>query len=113
MEPRADEKLNGEVVVAGACGKLHSVVLTEEGNVWSWGAYSHGQLGTGDLSKKTYPFGWCGPARVSSLDKSQRSVACGQFHTVLIDGAGDLWTRGTKDHGAHGHNSVWDVTSAR
>ncbi len=113
MEPRAVESLNGEVVVAGACGKLHSVVLTEEGNVWSWGAYSHGQLGTGDLSKKTYPFGWCEPIRVSSLDKSQRSVACGLYHTVLIDGAGDLWTCGTKDHGAHGHNSVWDVTSPR
>lgn len=35
MEPRAVEELHGEVVVAGSCGKLHTVVLTEEGNVWS------------------------------------------------------------------------------
>jgi len=52
MDPRVVDGLHGQVVVAASCGKLHTVVLTEEGNVWSWGAYSHGQLGTGDVSKK-------------------------------------------------------------
>lgn len=110
MDPRVVNALHGEVVVAAACGKLHTVVLTEEGNVWSWGAYGHGQLGLGDVSKKLHPFGWVEPTRIKSLDKTVRSVACGQFHTVMIDGMGDLWSCGTKDHGAHGQDSLWDVS---
>jgi hypothetical protein len=32
-----------------AAGGLHSVVSASDGEVWSWGGNTHGQLGTGDL----------------------------------------------------------------
>lgn len=38
-----------------ACGYAHTLVLTDEGQVYVWGANSYGQLGTGNKSNQSYP----------------------------------------------------------
>ena len=38
-----------------ACGYAHTLVLTDEGQVYAWGANSYGQLGTGNKSNQSYP----------------------------------------------------------
>ena len=35
-----------------ACGYAHTLVLTDEGQVYAWGANSYGQLGTGNKSNQ-------------------------------------------------------------
>ncbi|XP_016391746.1 RCC1 and BTB domain-containing protein 2 isoform X2 [Sinocyclocheilus rhinocerous] len=42
---------NGEV----ACGYAHTLALTDEGFIYSWGANSYGQLGTGNKSNQAVP----------------------------------------------------------
>lgn len=38
-----------------ACGYAHTLVLTDEGQVYVWGANSYGQLGIGNKSNLSYP----------------------------------------------------------
>ena len=38
-----------------AAGHGHVLALGHNGSVWSWGANSAGQLGTGSLSERTLP----------------------------------------------------------
>ncbi|CAI5480586.1 unnamed protein product [Closterium sp. Yama58-4] len=44
-----------ERVVAVACGWRHTVVLSEGGNVYSWGRATSGQLGHGDTTDRNLP----------------------------------------------------------
>ncbi|CAI5507255.1 unnamed protein product [Closterium sp. Naga37s-1] len=44
-----------ERVVAVACGWRHTVVLSEGGNVFSWGRATSGQLGHGDTTDRNLP----------------------------------------------------------
>ena len=37
------------------CGKEHSLLLTEHGQVFSWGGGSRGQLGHGNLASEDKP----------------------------------------------------------
>lgn len=47
--------LMGQRVVTVACGHLHSVAITQEGRLWSWGCGSDGRLGHGDEIDQVTP----------------------------------------------------------
>ncbi|XP_067419213.1 RCC1 and BTB domain-containing protein 2 isoform X4 [Emydura macquarii macquarii] len=47
--------LQGIRVQRVACGYAHTLVLTDEGQLYAWGANSYGQLGTGNKSNQSYP----------------------------------------------------------
>ncbi|NXO36214.1 RCBT2 protein, partial [Locustella ochotensis] len=47
--------LQGIRVQRVACGYAHTLVLTDEGQIYAWGANSYGQLGTGNKSNQSYP----------------------------------------------------------
>lgn len=47
--------LQGIHVQKIACGFAHTLVLTDEGGLYAWGANSYGQLGTGNKSNQSYP----------------------------------------------------------
>ena len=60
-----------------ACGDVHSVALSENGHMWSWGTGS--QTGHWTTEKVSVP------KRVESLgQKNVLSVACGAYHSVAI-----------------------------
>uniref|UniRef100_A0A672NR48 RCC1 and BTB domain containing protein 2 n=2 Tax=Sinocyclocheilus grahami TaxID=75366 RepID=A0A672NR48_SINGR len=63
---------NGEV----ACGYAHTLALTDEGFVYSWGANSYGQLGTGNKSNQAVP-------TLINMDKERivEVAACHTSHT--------------------------------
>ena len=42
--------LRGMQVVSAVAGGAHSICITSDGNVWSWGDCGFGQLGLGDLT---------------------------------------------------------------
>jgi len=112
MDPRQVAALQSRIIVGAACGKLHTVALTEEGRVYSWGCYGQGQLGVGEVPKEKYPYGFVPPLKINGIDRI-RAVACGYFHTVMIDDKGDLLTCGTHEHFAHGHDSNWDIPAPK
>lgn len=47
--------LDGLIFLQVACGYAHTLALTDEGFVYSWGANSYGQLGTGNKSNQAVP----------------------------------------------------------
>jgi alpha-tubulin suppressor-like RCC1 family protein/streptogramin lyase len=100
-----------EGVASAAAGTQHSLATDVGGQVWAWGGNSYGQLGNGysgnngDASQDvSTPF-------VVNLDSdfwnNARLVACGDRHSVLLQGNFDstyyyLFAWGANDHGQVG-----------
>ncbi|XP_054837874.1 RCC1 and BTB domain-containing protein 2 isoform X4 [Eublepharis macularius] len=62
-----------------ACGFAHTLVLTDEGQLYAWGANSYGQLGTGKRSNQSYP----APVTVAK----DRLVEVAAYHSVHTSAA--------------------------
>lgn len=100
---------DGEPVLMVACGKEHTVVLTQGGGVYTFGHGQFGQLGHGDENKQIEP------RRVptaafrpngSAEGPGERvvMVAAGGGHTVALSEAGHVFTWGWGCYGQLGHN---------
>lgn len=68
--------LQGIRVQRVACGYAHTLVLTDEGQIYAWGANSYGQLGTGNKSNQSYP-----TPVVVEKDRIIEIAACHSAHT--------------------------------
>ncbi|XP_064984347.1 ultraviolet-B receptor UVR8-like [Musa acuminata AAA Group] len=75
-----------------ACGEYHTAAISEDGDVYTWGLGSMGQLGhcspqSGDKELL--------PRRVVALDGiTVKDVACGGVHTCALTAQGSLYTWG-------------------
>ncbi|XVF85951.1 hypothetical protein PTKIN_Ptkin17bG0158800 [Pterospermum kingtungense] len=85
-----------------ACGGRHAVLVTKQGEIFSWGEESGGRLGHGvatDIPR---------PKLIDTLSGMNfESVACGEYHTCAVTASGDLftWGDGTHNSGLLGHGS--------
>ena len=70
--PKPLPALEGKRIIQIASGDYHDVALTEGGEVWTWGAGSHGQLGTGKIT--------------TMQDEPERVVFAGEETKQQIDG---------------------------
>jgi alpha-tubulin suppressor-like RCC1 family protein len=103
--------LEGVRVASVATNESHTLLLTEEGQVWSCGAGFCGILGHGDLS------GAAQPRIVEALAHTRIvDVAVGVRHSVAVSEKGQVFTWGAADMGQLGHGSTedrevhtWDV----
>lgn len=86
-EPTYVDALRGVGVRQIACGSGHTVVLTTEGEVYTWGRGDDGRLGHGDNGWKYVP-------RITQSLAGQVvcQVTCGSYHTAAVTGNGDLYT---------------------
>ena len=90
-----------------ALGVDHIVVLDENGEVWTAGCNQYGALGIGENAGKY----WYG-TQIETLRKVTvgdgsvkiRAVAAGQYHTILIDENGGVWTAGYNSDGQLGRS---------
>ncbi|XP_065332250.1 uncharacterized protein ca isoform X2 [Cloeon dipterum] len=74
------------VQVCGAHG--HSVVLTDDGEVWAFGSGAFGQLGAPNLPKSSVPL-------LIDLPEKIRLIACGYFHCLAVSTTENLYTWGS------------------
>ncbi len=86
-----------------AAGQWHTVVLSSEGTVFTFGSGAAGSLGHGDSDPRHVPIpieyeGIAGHAIVQ--------VAAGQYHTVLLSADGRVFTFGWGNLGALGHGDL-------
>jgi E3 ubiquitin-protein ligase HERC3 len=115
------DALRGMRVINIAAGGQHSVCVTDDGRVWSWGDCRKGQLGLGDL-RFAVSAGWHTgvpwPCLVESLceenlasndvlngSDSVTKVSCGKEHTMFLTQSGKLYVSGSNRYGALGINS--------
>ena len=83
-------------IMSCCCGELHTVCLSqEEGNVYSFGRNTEGQLGQGHNSSLSIP------NSIPNLPKIKR-ISCGLNFTVCIDNEGTMWSFGENDSGQLG-----------
>lgn len=85
-----------------SCGSGHAVLVTRQGEIFSWGKESGGRLGHGaDLD-------FSHPKLIDALrGMNIEIVACGEYHTCASTFSGDIytWGDGTYNCGLLGHGS--------
>jgi len=107
--PRIVNALQHLRITAAAAGYNHSLALTEDGTVFSWGENSHNQLGLGRSG------GWeTLPQRVDALCAVKVcSMAAGGDISGFVTSAGELLTMGYGLAGLLGHGDTTEQLEPR
>lgn len=113
--PQKIDFFEGKNPVFSYCGPRHSAVITENGQLYTFGSGNWGVLGHGD--EKSVPFNE--PKLVEYFDKNNikiKKVCLGDFHSIALSDTGDVYTWGfggdkgflgffRRDPGALGHGN--------
>ncbi|EEF52816.1 guanine nucleotide exchange factor P532, putative [Ricinus communis] len=88
-------------VAAVFCGGFFTAVLTEEGQIWNWGANSNYELGRGNKTG-----GWQ-PKPIPNLEGVRViQIASGGYHSLALTDEGKVLSWGFGGHGQLGHPSI-------
>ncbi|KAF0852912.1 mitochondrial regulator of chromosome condensation (RCC1) domain-containing protein (AgRCC1_3) [Andalucia godoyi] len=88
-------------IVSIACGEMHTLLLTDDGAVWSFGNAEDGRLGHGSSHNELFP-------RMVTRLRGKRvvQVAAGARHSAAVTADGLLFVWGRSDHGQLGIKGV-------
>ncbi|XP_062206732.1 ultraviolet-B receptor UVR8-like isoform X1 [Phragmites australis] len=92
-------------VVAVAAGEAHTLALTGDGEVYSWGRGMFGRLGTGREDDVLVPAAVAPAVAVAGGNARPRFVAAaaGAYHSLALDDDGSLWSWGYNIYGQLGY----------
>ena len=101
--PKKIEAFAGQRAIAVSAGFVHSIAITADGAVWSWGRGVSGKLGHGDQQNQLLP------KKVEAL-AGQRVVAvsAGGGHSIALTADGAVWSWGDGLYGRLGHGDEQD-----
>jgi len=101
--PKKIEAFAGRRVVTVSAGANHSLALTADGSVWSWGRGGRGQLGHGDQQRQPLP------KKIEAFT-GQRVVAvsAGGHYSLALTADGAVWSWGSGVPGQLGHGDEQD-----
>ncbi|KAL5717261.1 hypothetical protein ACHQM5_010300 [Ranunculus cassubicifolius] len=105
LSPTCISSLLGIPIGGVAAGLWHTVCVSAEGDVYSFGGNQFGQLGTGTDQAETLPRLLDAP---SIEDKHAKIVSCGARHTAVITDEGDVFCWGWNKYGQLGLGDVID-----
>ncbi|KPA12012.1 BNR repeat domain protein [Candidatus Magnetomorum sp. HK-1] len=97
-------------IIQIAAGDSHSMLLFENGQVWTWGDNTSGQLGIGSIVSSIIP------VRVLQANSSDPlenivSISAGAFHSMALSNEGHIWTFGLNANGQLGNGGPIYTTS--
>ncbi|XP_015258098.1 PREDICTED: probable E3 ubiquitin-protein ligase HERC3 [Cyprinodon variegatus] len=91
--PTSVSYLNMKKVVHISCGKEHTVVLTKDGVVFTFGSGKYGQLGHNSFQNELRP------RLVAELWGAKvTKTACGRYHTLVLTDPLNVYSFGCNDH---------------
>lgn len=100
--PKAVQKADGNRllnITSIVAGGYHTAALDSEGNVWTWGRNTFGQLGHSSGSiKNENPEKALLPAIAGKIV----AIAAGDYHTLAVDANGRVWAWGKNGYGQLG-----------
>uniref|UniRef100_A0A1I7XGZ0 SAM_MT_RSMB_NOP domain-containing protein n=1 Tax=Heterorhabditis bacteriophora TaxID=37862 RepID=A0A1I7XGZ0_HETBA len=104
--------IHGTAVQSVACGEKHTLMLAEDGKMWSVGGNEDGQLGRGGRgsgSYTIYPVSFTGGVEIIQV------ISAGRSHSLAVAEDGRLFAWGSNEHGqlALPHNVRWQETPKR
>jgi alpha-tubulin suppressor-like RCC1 family protein len=88
--------------VSAFCGFHHTALLTENGQVFTWGAGSKGQLGHENVSDTLWVPKHVAGLSVASIGEKVWKIACGGNHTMALTQSGQLFAFGSNARGQLG-----------
>ncbi|MDF2713359.1 MAG: S-layer protein [Paenibacillus sp.] len=91
--------LAGKTVTSIAAGKEHSLVLTDTGEIFSFGNGILGQLGHGDTAQQNVP------EQIIGIPPIQ-AISAGGFHSLALTEAGEVYSFGHGGFGRTGHDNT-------
>jgi alpha-tubulin suppressor-like RCC1 family protein len=98
--PKRVSALDGVHIVQVACGRNFVVAVDKDGGVHAWGNNDYGQLGMGQTERfKALP------AKLRTIS-GVVEVACGDFHVLALNSAGEVWSWGQGADGQLGHGNA-------
>lgn len=102
--------LEGFDIIGAACGRNHTLFLTDTGLVYACGDNKSGQCGVGSSTpviQKATRINYTGPPIIK--------VGCGAEFSVILDVKGNLLTFGLPEYGQLGHNTdgKYFITSSK
>ncbi|CAG5132690.1 unnamed protein product, partial [Candidula unifasciata] len=100
--PKLVKSLAGYSVVQISCGSVHTLALSNDGLVFSWGSNSFGQLGLGKSTSHQNL-----PEVISSLKGLPvMLITAGSYHSFLLSKSGSVYGWGRNDCGQLGLNNT-------
>ncbi len=92
----------GEIIPEKKIGKVslgsaHSANVTEDGDLYMWGANTYGQLGDGTTTNSSIP---------KKIMSGVKEVSLGYWHSAAITEEGDLYMWGANTHGELGDGTT-------
>ncbi|XP_067848698.1 RCC1 and BTB domain-containing protein 1-like isoform X2 [Heptranchias perlo] len=110
VTPKKIEALCGKKIISLSYGSgPHILLATKDGETYSWGLNSYGQLGNGTTGQGSLPF------LVSSMlyDKKAAEVACGSNHSMILTTEGEVYSWGYNNCGQVGSGSTANQATPR
>ncbi|GAQ89192.1 Putative ubiquitin-protein ligase [Klebsormidium nitens] len=103
-EPVRVAALDTYTITHVACGRGHTVAVTDQGALAAWGEGDQGQLGHRDAMGSTAPV----QPKIVKGTRELRfvRVACGAAHTLALTGSGEVYSFGQGQLGALGHGDL-------
>jgi alpha-tubulin suppressor-like RCC1 family protein len=95
----AEEVFGGSKVRTIACGNVHTLAVTEAGELWAWGLGAQGRLGLNDVQGRLVPTR-VDPQHFAHAPIS--AVAVGDSHSAAVTAGGALYTWGKGEAGHTG-----------
>jgi alpha-tubulin suppressor-like RCC1 family protein len=87
--------LNDLEIIDMSCGALHTLVLTSNGDIYSWGLNDFGQTGNGSDSEYQLI-----PIKINS--EKFKAISCGSWHSMALTEDGRVFCCGKNDNGTLG-----------
>ncbi|GAB6028234.1 Protein rcc2 [Chamberlinius hualienensis] len=98
--PTVVEELKHLLSVDAACGRGHTLVLTDHGHVYSFGDNKNGQCGIGSNAPTV-----TSPHKVTFKGRPVQKISCGAEFSCMVDFKGYLFSFGCPEYGQLGHNT--------
>ncbi|CAG0890722.1 unnamed protein product [Cyprideis torosa] len=110
-EPTLINDLKEFTAVDAACGRNHTLVLTDHGTVWAFGDNKNGQCGIG----QSHPPSVLHPSKMAFRGPRINKIACGAEFSMIVDRLGQLYSFGLPEYGQLGNNTdgKYFVTSTK
>ncbi|XP_065644177.1 RCC1 and BTB domain-containing protein 1 isoform X3 [Hydra vulgaris] len=96
--PKRVSLIPSKKIVSVSCGQSFTVMLTTDGELYSWGYNGNGQLGIENNTNQLQPVRVTG----SLIGKFIEKIVCGMAHVLVLTDIGELYSWGANSYGQLG-----------